>query len=153
MRPGLPGRLGAEFAAGRSARREPGRSGGGMSQAEPVEPRGWLARLRGGLSRSSARLSEGINAIFLRRRLDDAALGELEDLLIASDMGVGVSGEVVAALRRTRFDQEISPEEIRAALAEEVIRLVEPVMKPLRLDPAKRPSVILVVGVNVSANT
>ena len=58
-----------------------------MSQAEPVEPRGWLARLRGGLSRSSARLSEGINAIFLRRRLDDAALGELEDLLIASTAG------------------------------------------------------------------
>ncbi|MGC2411205.1 MAG: signal recognition particle-docking protein FtsY, partial [Stellaceae bacterium] len=114
---------------------------------------GWLAQLRAGLSRSSARLGEGINTIFLRRRLDDAALGELEDLLIASDMGVGVAGEVVAALRRTRFNQEVSPEEVRVALAEEIIRLVEPVMKPLRVDSAKKPFVVLVVGVNGSGKT
>ncbi len=122
-------------------------------QPEATPSRGWLGQLRGGLARSSARLNEGINAIFLRRRLDDAALGELEDLLIASDMGVGVAGEVVAALRRTRFNQEVSPEEVRGALAEEVVRLVEPVMKPLRVDPAVRPSVILVVGVNGSGKT
>ena len=126
---------------------------GAAPQAEAAQPRGWLGRLRTGLTRSSARLTEGINAIFLRRRLDDAALGELEDLLIASDMGVGVAGEVVAALRRTRFNQEVSPEEVRTALAEEIIRLVEPVMKPLRVDPATRPFTILVVGVNGSGKT
>jgi fused signal recognition particle receptor len=60
---------------------------------------------------------------------------------------------VVEALRRTRFNQEVAPEEIRAALAEEVIRLVERVMKPLRIDPGKRPFVILVVGVNGSGKT
>ena len=109
--------------------------------------------MRTGLSRSSTQLTQGINTIFLRRRLDDAALSELEDLLIASDMGIGVSGEVVEALRRTRFNQEVSPDEVRAALAEEVIRLIEPVMKPLRLDSAKRPFVILVVGVNGSGKT
>ena len=117
------------------------------------EPRGWFQRLRSGLSRSSTRLSEGINAIFLRRRLDDAALAELEELLIASDMGPGVAGEVVDALRRTRFDQEVAPEEVRAALADEVVRLIQPVMKPLRLDPAQKPFVILVVGVNGSGKT
>jgi len=120
---------------------------------ETAPPRAWLGQLRAGLSRSAARLSEGINAIFLRRRLDDAALGELEDLLIASDMGVGVAGEVVLSLRRTRFNQEVSPEEVRAALALEIIRLVEPVMKPLRVDPAKKPFAILVVGVNGSGKT
>jgi fused signal recognition particle receptor len=56
-------------------------------------------------------------------------------------------------LRRTRFNQEVAPEEIRAALAEEVIRLVERVMKPLRIDPTKRPFVVLVVGVNGSGKT
>jgi fused signal recognition particle receptor len=121
--------------------------------SEPAGTRGWFGRLRTGLSRSSAPLTQGINAIFLRRRLDNAALGELEDLLIASDMGMGVAGEVVEALRRTRFNQEVSPDEVRAALAEEVIRLIERVMKPLRLDPAKRPFVILVVGVNGSGKT
>src|SRR5205814_336963 len=55
----------------------------------------WFGRLRTGLSRSSTRLNEGINTIFLRRRLDSVALAELEDLLIASDTGTGVAGEVV----------------------------------------------------------
>jgi fused signal recognition particle receptor len=120
---------------------------------EPAETRGWLGRLRAGLSRSSARLTDGINTIFLRRRLDDAALGELEELLIASDMGIGVAAEVVETLRRTRFNQEVSPEEVRAALAEEVIRLVERVQRPLRVDPDKKPFVVLVVGVNGSGKT
>jgi fused signal recognition particle receptor len=131
-----------------------------MLQAEPVpepaeagERRGWLGRLRAGMARSSSRLTQGINTIFLRRRLDDEALLELEELLISSDMGVGVAGEVSQALRRTRFNQEVSPEEVRAALAEEVIRLVEPVMRPLRLDSRHRPFVILMVGVNGSGKT
>jgi len=114
---------------------------------------GLFARLRAGLSRSSNRLTEGVNQIFLRRRLDAAALAELEDLLIASDMGVGVAADVVEGLRRTRFNQEVAPEEVRAALAEEVVRFIEPVMKPLRVDPAKRPFVVLVVGVNGSGKT
>jgi fused signal recognition particle receptor len=120
---------------------------------EAQEREGWLSRLKAGMARSSARLTEGINTIFNRRRLDDAALLELEELLIASDMGVGIAAEVTEELRRTRFNQEVSPEEVRAALAEEVIRLVEPVMKPLRLDPGKKPFVILVVGVNGGGKT
>ena len=120
---------------------------------EGRERHGWFDRLKAGMARSSARLNEGINTIFNRRRLDDAALLELEELLIASDMGVGIAAEVTEELRRTRFNQEVSPEEVRAALAEEVIRLVEPVMKPLRLDLTRKPFVILAVGVNGSGKT
>jgi fused signal recognition particle receptor len=105
------------------------------------------------MARSSARLTEGINTIFNRRRLDDDALLELEELLIASDMGVGIAAEVTEALRKSRFNQEVSPEEVRGALAEHVIRLVEPVMKPLRLDLDRKPFVILVVGVNGGGKT
>jgi fused signal recognition particle receptor len=118
-----------------------------------AEPRGWFARLRAGLSRSSDRLNEGINTIFARRRLDDAALEELEELLIASDMGTGVAGEVVERLRGSRFNQEVAPEEVREALAEEILKLIEWVQKPLRPDPDKKPFVILVIGVNGSGKT
>jgi fused signal recognition particle receptor len=117
------------------------------------ERRGWFSRLRAGLSKSSTALTEGINQIFTRRRLDQEALDELEELLIASDMGIGLAEEVVAALRRTRFGQEVSPEEIRGALAAEVVRLVERVQKPLHVDPEKKPFTILVVGVNGSGKT
>jgi fused signal recognition particle receptor len=121
--------------------------------AETAERRGWFNRLKVGMARSSARLTEGINTIFNRRRLDDDALLELEELLIASDMGVGIAAEVTEALRKSRFNQEVSPEEVRGALAEHVIRLVEPVMKPLRLDLDRKPFVILVVGVNGGGKT
>jgi fused signal recognition particle receptor len=117
------------------------------------EHRGWVRRLRAGMARSSVRLTQGINTIFAWRRLDEDALLELEELLIASDMGVGVAGEVAEALRKTRFNQEVSPEEVRTALAEQVIRLVEPVTKPLRIDFTKKPFVILVIGVNGSGKT
>ena len=114
---------------------------------------GWFSRLKQGLSRSSSRLTEGITGIFTRRRLDDATLGELEELLIGADLGVTLAGEVTAALRRSRFNQEVTPEEIRTVLADEIARRLEPVAKPLTVDPAARPFVVLVVGVNGSGKT
>jgi fused signal recognition particle receptor len=117
------------------------------------EGRGWFARLKAGLSRSSSKLSEGITGIFARRRLDDATLAELEELLIAADMGTGIAEEVTARLRRTRFNQEVAPEEIRGALAEEVAQSLMLVERPLKLDPALKPTVLLVVGVNGSGKT
>jgi fused signal recognition particle receptor len=117
------------------------------------EKRGWLQRLKAGLARSSTRLSEGIGAIVSRRRLDDETLQQLEELLIAADMGVGIAAEVTSSLRRTRFNQEVTQDEIKSAVAEQVARLLEPVAKPLVLDPARKPHVILVVGVNGSGKT
>ncbi|MBV9524074.1 MAG: signal recognition particle-docking protein FtsY [Alphaproteobacteria bacterium] len=117
------------------------------------ERRSWLQRLKLGLQRSSTKLSDGIGGIFTRRRLDEAALAELEELLIATDMGLGLAAEVTGSLRRTRFNQEVAPEEIKGALAAEMARLLEPVAKPLRIDAALKPHVILVVGVNGSGKT
>jgi fused signal recognition particle receptor len=117
------------------------------------EKRSWLQRLKSGLSRSSTKLAEGIGGIFTRRRLDDATLGELEELLISADMGLGIAAEVTQNLRRTRFNQEVSPEEIKAAVAQDVTRLLEPVAKPLKIDPARKPHVVLVAGVNGSGKT
>jgi fused signal recognition particle receptor len=117
------------------------------------EARGWFARLKTGLSRSSSKLGEGITGIFARRRLDDTTLAELEELLIAADMGTGIAEEVTARLRRTRFNQEVAPEEVRAALAEEVAKSLALVDRPFRLDPALKPTVVLVVGVNGSGKT
>jgi fused signal recognition particle receptor len=113
----------------------------------------WLQRLKRGLSRSSAKLGEGIAGIFTRRRLDDATLEQLEDLLLSADMGTGIAAEVTGNLRRTRFGQEVSPEEVRLALAECIQTLIEPIAKPLKLDPAKKPFVVLVIGVNGSGKT
>jgi fused signal recognition particle receptor len=126
---------------------------GNNEQAATQSKRGWFSRLREGLSRSSSRLSEGITGIFTKRRLDDATLEELEELLIAADLGVATAAKLAGALRRTRFNQEVTPEEVRTALAEEIAKILEPVAQPLELDPAKKPQVVLVVGVNGSGKT
>jgi fused signal recognition particle receptor len=113
---------------------------------------GWFQRLKHGLQRSSQRLTDGITQIFTKRKLDAATLDELEELLISADLGVSLAQEVTETLRRTRFEQEISPEEIRAVLADEITKRLVPVAKPLSLAGA-RPLVVLVVGVNGSGKT
>ena len=115
--------------------------------------RGWLARLKAGLSRSSGKLGDGISGIFNKRRLDDAALEELEELLISADLGVATAAKLAADLARERFDKDVSPEEVRGALAADVAGILEPVAQPLAVDPAHRPHVVLVVGVNGSGKT
>ena len=114
---------------------------------------GWFSRLKQGLARSSSRLGEGITGIFTKRKLDDAALEELEELLIAADLGVAPAAKLTSQLARTRFGKDVSPEEIRGALAEEAAKMLEPVARPLEPDPARKPHVVLVVGVNGTGKT
>ncbi|KZB66385.1 signal recognition particle-docking protein FtsY [Thalassospira lucentensis] len=113
----------------------------------------WFARLKDGLKRSSSKLTTGIADIFTKRRLDDDALEEFEDLLITSDLGVTTAAKLGAELSRTRFDKEVEPAEIQEFIASEVAKILEPVAKPLVIDTTKKPHVILVVGVNGSGKT
>ncbi len=113
----------------------------------------WLQRLKHGLSRSSDRLTQGIASIFTRRQLDDEALEELEDLLIMADLGPATAARLASGLARTRFGKDVSDEEVRGALAEDIAGLLEPVARPLVVDPARKPHVIVVVGVNGTGKT
>jgi fused signal recognition particle receptor len=122
--------------------------------AAPEPPKqGFLARLRQGLSRSTARITEGLGALFTKRKLDDAALDDLQDLLIQADLGVSASTRIIEAFRRTRFGREVTGEEVREALAEEIAAILAPVAVPLVPDPAHAPHVVLVVGVNGTGKT
>ena len=123
-----------------------------MSEVE-TKAGGWFGRLKAGLTRSSAKLGEGITGIFTKRKLDDAALEELEELLISADLGVATAAKLTANLAETRFDKEVAPEEVRRALAEDIARILEPVAAPLVVEAARKPHVVLVVGVNGSGKT
>jgi len=114
---------------------------------------GFFNRLKEGLSRSTQKLGGGISAVFVRRRLDEAALEELEELLIAADLGTEAAGRVIAAFRRSRFGKEVTDSEVKEALAEEIAAILRPVASPLEPDPTRRPHVVLVVGVNGTGKT
>ncbi|GAB3587061.1 MULTISPECIES: signal recognition particle-docking protein FtsY [Acetobacter] len=109
---------------------------------------GFFSRLKQGLSRSTQKLGGGLSGLFTRRKLDDAALEELEDLLITADLGPAVAERVIESFRASRFGAEVTDEEIRTTLADEIARILEPVAKPFEPDPTHRPHVVLVVGVN-----
>src|SRR5487761_2677711 len=113
----------------------------------------FFSRLKEGLSRSTQKLGGGISAVFTRRRLDEAALEELEDLLIAADLGTEAAGRVIAAFRRSWFGREVTDQEVKEALSEEIAAILRPVAQPLALDPARAPHVVLVVGVNGTGKT
>ena len=123
------------------------------AEEAPPTKKGWFAKLKEGLSKSSSKLTDGITSIFTKRKLDDEALEELEELLITADLGPATAAKVTAELARTRFGKEVSPEEVKSTLAAEVSKIVTPVAKPLVLDPALKPHVILVVGVNGTGKT
>jgi fused signal recognition particle receptor len=123
-------------------------------QTEPAQPkRNWFERLRSGLSKTSTKLTDGITSVFTKRKLDAAMLEELEDLLIQADLGLDTASRVSEALAVGRFNKDISPEEVKAVLAEEVERILRPVAKPLAIDTSHVPHVILVVGVNGTGKT
>ena len=87
-----------------------------------------------------------------RRELDDAMLEDLEDMLIAADMGTETALRVTANIAEGRMGRKISATELKQALAGEVTRIMTPVARPLPLYP-KKPQVVLVVGVNGSGKT
>ncbi len=121
--------------------------------AERAQTGGWLKRLAAGLKRSSARLGEGIAGILTKRRLDAAAQAELEDALIAADLGVEAARALVQRIAEGRFDKEIADAELRQALAAEIALMLRPAERAFAANPAHKPHVALVVGVNGSGKT
>ncbi len=119
---------------------------------EPAAKRSWFTRLREGLSRSSSSIGTGIADIFTKRKLDAAMLEDLEDVLIRADLGIATSTRICEAVGKGRYDRDVAPDEVKAILAAEVERVLAPYAKPIAVE-AKKPFVILVVGVNGSGKT
>jgi fused signal recognition particle receptor len=121
---------------------------------EPEAPkRSWWSRLSGGLARTSQAITQGVADIFTKRKLDALTLEELEDVLLRADLGVGAATRITQAVGKARYEKDIAPEEVRAILAREVEAVLMPVATPFELDEAKKPFIILVVGVNGSGKT
>ncbi|PYE32963.1 signal recognition particle-docking protein FtsY [Rhizobium sp. PP-F2F-G38] len=113
----------------------------------------WFQRLRAGLSRTSSQLTGQITALFTKRKLDDATLEELEDLLIQADLGVETALRITDTLASERYGRDVSGADVSRIMAAEITKVLTPVAKPLQLDLNHRPHVILVVGVNGTGKT
>lgn len=117
------------------------------------EPKSWWRRLSDGMRRTSSTLSDSVTSLFTKRKLDAATLEDLEDVLVQADLGVETATRIARAIGEGRYDKEVSADEVKTIMAGEVEKVLAPVAKPLALDRAQKPYVILMVGVNGSGKT
>jgi fused signal recognition particle receptor len=113
----------------------------------------WWRRLSGGLKRTSSSLGAAVADLVTKRKLDRAMLEDIEDVLLRADLGTDVAARIAEAVGAGRYDKAISADEVKSVVATEVEKVLSPVAKPLVIDTAHAPFVILVVGVNGSGKT
>jgi fused signal recognition particle receptor len=125
-----------------------------MSDSIEEQPkRSWWRRLSDGLKRTSSSLGTAVADLVTKRKLDRAMLDDIEDVLLRADLGSEVAGRISAAVGEGRYDKAISADEVKAVVATEVEKVLARVAKPLTIDGAKKPFVVLVIGVNGSGKT
>ena len=112
----------------------------------------WHDRLLGGFKRTSDRLLGNLAGLGLGR-LDDAQLDEIEEALIASDLGPATAAKIRARLADGQFERGMEELGIRLVVSEEIAKTLAPVAKRLQIEAFPRPQVILVIGVNGSGKT
>jgi fused signal recognition particle receptor len=117
------------------------------------QKKSWIKRLTEGLKKTSSVITEGISSIIYKRKLDAEVLEELEELLIQTDLGIHVSSKFIQEIANSRFNQEVSEQEIKQTLVDVIRPILTPVAKELTINPLYHPNVILVVGVNGSGKT
>ena len=113
----------------------------------------WFERMRLGFRKTSDRLGDNLTGLLGKAALDEATLDEIEEALIASDLGPATAAQVRARLAEEKFERGLTEAAVRAVVAEELEAMLAPVAEPLEIDAFPRPQVILVVGVNGSGKT
>src|ERR1700754_4917583 len=124
-----------------------------MSETEDTPKLSWWRRLSSGLKRTSSSLGTAVADLVTKRKLDRAMLDDIEDVLLRADLGTEVAARIAEAVGKGRYDKAISADDVKAVVATEVEKVLAPVAKPLEIDTARKPFVILVVGVNGSGKT
>jgi fused signal recognition particle receptor len=117
-----------------------------------TDQRSWHEKLLGGFRRTSDRLVGNLAGLGTGR-LDEAQLDEIEEALIASDLGPETAARIRARLAEVGVERNMEELGVRLVVAEEVERALTPVAKPLEVEAFPRPQVILVIGVNGSGKT
>ncbi|MDJ0920252.1 MAG: signal recognition particle-docking protein FtsY [Henriciella sp.] len=145
-------KLRAELAAKEAERQAAIARGEPDPYAEVRDP-GFFTKISTGLAKSSSKMGESITGLFTKRKLDDEALEDLEDLLLTSDMGGKVAAKVAANIAKSRYEKDVTDEEIKIALADEIEAIMTPREEIVDFSEGSRPRVVLFVGVNGSGKT
>jgi fused signal recognition particle receptor len=113
----------------------------------------WFKKLKSGLSKTSSKVTSSLSSLLGRSKLDASSLEEVEDALIAADLGTASALKLAGAMNKHKFDGPVTSESLALALANGISDILEPVAQPIDIDTANKPHVVLLVGVNGSGKT
>ena len=113
----------------------------------------WLQKLKDGLGKTSAKVTSQVSSLLGRSKIDATSLEEVEDALIAADLGTKSAMRLAASIRKYKFDGPVTNESLSAALSDGITEILEPVVAPITIRDDAKPHVILLVGVNGSGKT
>ncbi|HEX3435240.1 MAG TPA: signal recognition particle-docking protein FtsY [Pseudacidobacterium sp.] len=127
---------------------------GSLKEAEEPEKKSIFDRMKQAVSRTRESLSERIESVIaLTREVDESTLEELEMSLLASDLGVTTTTEIIDGLRERAKRQQIRDgSELKDLLKEQIKAILDEQQRPAPLIAAP-PAVIMMVGVNGTGKT
>lgn len=115
---------------------------------------GWFSRLTSSLSKSTGKMTRGLSDLVTKKKLDQETLDDLEEVLLAADLGPQTAAHIIGEFSKDRFGKDISEQEIREALADCMEEILAPVAQDLDMQNAgTKPFVVLVCGVNGAGKT
>ena len=124
------------------------------AMSNPDEPKGFVARLRARLNSGGASITRDLRGLLRGRKIDAAVLEDLETRLLSADVGVEATNEILTDLNRRVARHELDDvDALLSALRDRLTELLAPCERPLRVNSAARPYVVLIVGVNGSGKT
>jgi fused signal recognition particle receptor len=123
-----------------------------MSEAV-TEKTGFLARMKAGLQKTGARLSETLSLVVGAGKIEEEDLDLVEEALVAADLGPAVAARITDRLREARVLGSLDERRVRRIVADEIVAIVGPLARPLVVTAFPRPHVVLVVGVNGTGKT
>lgn len=113
----------------------------------------WFKRLKNSLQKTSSKISDGLSTLLTKKKLDQDVLDTLEEILISADLGVKTAQNLVQNLKRERFNQEVSLEEVKIHLADQIADILSSHSHSLPFFGGQKPHISLIVGVNGSGKT
>jgi fused signal recognition particle receptor len=138
----------------RSIKTPDGETSPAEEHASPAAEPGFIARMRAKLNRGNSWLTYDLANLLPGGKIDEDVLDELETRLIAADVGIETTEKILGGLRKRVQRKELADlNALLAALRSAMLEILAPVAQPLAIDPAHKPYVVLVVGVNGSGKT
>jgi fused signal recognition particle receptor len=114
----------------------------------------WFKSIKEKLSKTSSAITSGILSVFSsKKKVDAETLQDFEDMLLMTDMGPEMTDDLVKKLKDSKFDLEVTSDDIREFLKGEILEILRKSEKKLELGNRKKPTVIMLCGVNGNGKT